>query len=30
MSGQPQTNGNLALEQKKVIVIEATPRPEAA
>lgn len=30
MSGQPQTNGNLALEQKKVIVIEAAPRPEAA
>ena len=30
MSRQPLTSGNLALEQKKVIVIEAAPRPEAA
>ena len=30
MSRQPQTSGNLALEQKKVIVIEATQKPEAA
>ena len=30
MSRQPQTSGNLALEQKKVIVIEAAPKPEAA
>ena len=30
MSGQPQTNGNLALNDKKVIVIEAAPKLEAA
>ena len=30
MSKQPQTNGNLALEQKKVIVIEAAQKPESA
>ena len=30
MSRQPQTSGNLALESKKVIVIEAAPKPEAA
>ena len=30
MSRQPQANGNLALEQKKVIVIEAVQKPEAA
>ena len=30
MSGQPQTNGNLALESPKVIVIEAAPKLEAA
>ncbi len=29
MSRQSQNNGNLALEQKNVIVIEATQRPEA-
>lgn len=29
MSSRPQTNGNLALEQKKVIVIEATQQPES-
>ena len=29
MSRQSQTSGNLALEQKKVIVIEAAPKPEA-
>ena len=29
MSGKQQTNGNLALDQKRVIVIEATQRPEA-
>lgn len=29
MSGTNQTNGNLALAQKKVIVIEAAQRPEA-
>ena len=30
MSRQLKTSGHLALEQKKVIVIEAAPRPEAA
>lgn len=30
MSRQPQTSGSLALEPKKVIVIEAAPKPEAA
>ena len=30
MIGQPQTNGNLALNDKKVIVIEAAPKPEIA
>ena len=30
MSRQPQTNGNLALDQKKVIIIEAAPKAEAA
>ena len=30
MSGQPQTNGNLALNDKKVIVIEAAPKLETA
>ena len=30
MSKQPKTSGNLALEQKKVIVIEAAPKPEVA
>ena len=30
MSKQPQTNGTLALEPKKVIVIEAAPKQEAA
>ena len=30
MSRQPQTSGNLALDQKKVIVIEAAPKPEVA
>ena len=30
MSRQPQTSGNLALNEKKVIVIEAAPKPEAA
>ena len=29
MGRRQQTNGNLALEQKKVIVIEAAQRPEA-
>ena len=28
MSRRQQTTGNLALEQKKVIVIEAVQRPE--
>ena len=30
MSRQPKTSGNLALSKKKIIVIEATPKPEAA
>ena len=30
MSKQPKTSGNLALEPKKVIVIEAAPKPEVA
>ena len=30
MSKQPKTSGNLALEQKRVIVIEAAPKTEAA
>ncbi len=29
MSSQSQTSGNLALEQKNVIVIEAARKPEA-
>lgn len=29
MTGKPKTNGSLALEQKKVIVIEAAQRPES-